>query len=283
MWSIDICERFLELWTLFRVGMWSINICECFQGLWTLFRVGMWSIDICECFLELWTLFRVGMWSIDICECFQGLWTLFRVGMWSIDICECFLELWTLFRVGMWSIDICECFLELWTLAEHVLTLVNPIWICNIQCLWTLFTLLMFLEVTHVQQTLFSKCVYTEIMHYRTTWWFSKCVYTELHAACVQNNVHVSYHRQLHSRNAFANRGSLTTTPLCSESRSVVLIRTLPGALNGLILSVTSLFWRTLRGVYYYRVSLLSRRFMSPCHMTHRGGGVRARAHLWVV
>ena len=29
-------------------------------------------------------------------------------------------------------------------------------------------------------------------------------------------------------------------------------------------------------------VSLLSRRFMSPCHMTRRGGGVRAQAHLCI-
>ena len=44
----------------------------------------------------------------------------------------------------------------------------------------------------------------------------------------------------------------LTTTPLC-DFRSVVLIRMLPGALNRLILPMASLFWITLRGVYYYR------------------------------
>ena len=39
---------------------------------------------------------------------------------------------------------------------------------------------------------------------------------------------------------------------ISSDFSSVVLIRTLPGALNRLILPVTSLFSRTLCGVYYY-------------------------------
>ena len=44
---------------------------------------------------------------------------------------------------------------------------------------------------------------------------------------------------------------------LCSDFRSVVLVRTLLGALNRLLLPVTSLFWRTLRGIYYYGQAVL--------------------------